>query len=119
MTNVPKVPAVKVRTARDVSRDTQQYVVVKGAPKHYVSGYGVVGEGDIVTLDEGVTPGKWLQAVNPSDVQKVVADESSGDPQGKRDELAEAAAERARKEAEAEEAKKTDAAKNAGKPGQK
>jgi len=65
---------LKVRTARTPRDDEAQYVIIEGAPKHYVSGFGLVGPGSIVSLAAGVTPGKWLQQVNPSDAEKASVD---------------------------------------------
>ena len=68
---------VNPRTARKAySEDGVAYVVVAGAPTHYISGFGLVGPGDTVTLAAGVEPGKFLRAVNPADVVK-----ADGDPE--------------------------------------
>lgn len=58
------------RTARVPQPGEQQYVIAKGAPTHYVDGYGLVGAGAIVTLAPGVTPGKWMLEVSPEDAAK-------------------------------------------------
>lgn len=111
MAQLPKNPVVKVRTAKAGAGPS--YVIVAGAPTHYVPGYGQVGPGAIVTLPEGTKPGRWLVEVNQKDVEKAQAE-------GKESELAEAAApiaadaaaaaEEAEKKAAAEAASNTAAA---------
>lgn len=96
MANMPKQERVKVRTAQ--AGVGPQYVIVAGAPQHYITGYGLVGPGDIVTLPEGCKPGRYLQAVNPADVAKVQGDEDQ----------AAVLAERAKERADAEAAKDAD-----------
>lgn len=64
------------RTARVPAPGEQQYVIAKGAPMHYVDGYGLCGPGAIVTLAPGVTPGKWMLEVSPEDAAKAGASES-------------------------------------------
>lgn len=75
MANVPKHPRVDINTAK--AGTGPEYVIIEGAPRHYISGYGVAEAGDIVTLPEGCNPGKWLQPVNPKDVAKVQGDEEA------------------------------------------
>ncbi len=78
---------VNPRTARKAADPTGvMCVVVEGAPPHYISGFGIVGPGDVVTIPEDTKPGQYLRAVNPKDVEKVAADPA------KADELAAAAA---------------------------
>ena len=55
---------VNVRTARKAfSAEGVAYVVAADAPRHYISGFGIVGPGDVVTLDANVKPGKYLAKV--------------------------------------------------------
>ena len=55
---------VNVRTARKAfSAEGVAYVVAEGAPRHYISGFGIVGPGDVVTLDASVKPGDYLTKV--------------------------------------------------------
>lgn len=108
MAHIPRGPKLKVRSERE-SQEGTAYVIVAGAPLHYIGGYGVVGPGDLVTLPEGTKPGKYLEAINPKDVETLSADPD------KADELAEAA--KQRKDAEEAEAaaKAAEAAANSGK----
>jgi hypothetical protein len=76
------------RTARDPKDGEPQYIVIAGAPASYISGWGLVGPGAIVTLGAGVKPGKYLVEIAASDAAKINAD-STG-------QLALAAAEMAR-----------------------
>ena len=87
MAHVPRPKNLKIRSERE-DQDGTAYVIVAGAPLHYIGGYGVVGPGAIITLPEGTEPGQWLEAVNPSDVTKVAEDPD------KAADLAEAARER-------------------------
>lgn len=96
---IPGAKRVTARTSRPAGAHGTQYVVIAGAPDHYVPGYGIVGPGDIITLDEGVEPGRWVQPVNPKDAQKVGAEPE------KAPELAEKAAEVKNEAVAKEEAK--------------
>ena len=98
MAHIPRNPVVKTRTERE-SEHGKAYVIVAGAPAHYIGGYGVVGPGAIITLPEGTEPGKWLEEINSSDVDKVAADPD------KAADLAEAAGVR-KKESDAEAQKR-------------
>jgi hypothetical protein len=92
--SVPANKRVRTRTARPAGDDTGKFYVLKaGAPKHYISGFGVVGAGDVVSLPADVEPGDWLVEINKADVAKVQADP------GMADVLAQKAAERAAAEA--------------------
>lgn len=77
----PNTAAMNPRTSRKASLadDGPQFVVIEGAPKHYVSGFGVVGPGAIVTLAKGVKPGKFLQPVHPRDAAKASASQEDAD----------------------------------------
>lgn len=74
----PQEKPFQPRTARkpDATAITQHYVIAEGAPKHYVSGYGLVGPGAIVTLAEGVKPGQHLVEVSPEQAAKAGSDEA-------------------------------------------
>ncbi len=87
MARLPQNPRIKTRTEREDTEGTP-YVIVAGAPKHYIAGFGVVGPGAVITLPEGQKPGRWLEPINEKDAAKVAADPA------KAQELAEAAAER-------------------------
>lgn len=95
MIQLPGSKKVKARNSRDANAPGIPYVVVAGAPRHYIPGFGVVGPGAVITLPEGVDPGDYLAAVNPSDAVKAASDEDKANA------LAEAAAERAKAEKEA------------------
>lgn len=68
---------LKVRTAREPSPNDTQYIIVAGAPRHYVSGYGLVGPGAFVSLAEGVKPGKYMAEVTAK--EKAAVDSESDD----------------------------------------
>lgn len=89
MARLPQNPKIDPRTER-TDLDGVPYVIVAGAPKHYIAGFGVVGPGDTVTLASNVKPGRWLEPISDSDVAKL-----SRDP-GLAMTLAEAAADRKR-----------------------
>lgn len=90
MATLPKNPRVRTRTSRQ-AYDTSgtYYVLMAGAPPHYIPGYGLVHAGSVITLPEHTQPGVWLEPVNPKDVAKVSNDESLAG------ELAQAARQRA------------------------
>lgn len=69
-----KDPTINPRTARTPADSEPKYVIAYGAPKHYVSGYGICGAGDIVSLAPGVSPGKHMVEVAQADVDKVNED---------------------------------------------
>lgn len=91
MARLPQNPVVKTRTEVD-DLDGTAYVIIEGAPRHYIGGYGIVGPGDTVTLTKGVQPGRWLEPISDSDVAKLGKDPTLA---GK---LAAAAAERKREQ---------------------
>lgn len=64
------------RTARVPAESEQKYVIAHGAPQHYVNGYGLCGPGSIVSLEPGVTPGRWYVEVSPEDAEKAQASET-------------------------------------------
>lgn len=104
----PNTAPMNPRTSRkavDIAAG-QQYVIVEGAPKHYIPGFGLCGPGHIVTLAAGVQPGKYLQPIADSDAAKVAHDPEKADT------LAAKAKERADAEA-ADEAAKAAAKKDA------
>lgn len=72
---IKKNKRINPRTARKAyDEGGVKYVIVEGAPRHYISGFGVVGPGDVVTLPAGDKPGQHLRAVADADVAKVDAD---------------------------------------------
>lgn len=89
MARLPQHPKVKTRTERE-DLDGPAYVLIAGAPRHYIAGFGIVGAGDVVTLPPGVSPGQWLEPIAESDAVKVASNPDLAA------ELAEAAAERKR-----------------------
>ena len=61
---IKKNQKINPRTARKAfTAEGVAYVVADGAPRHYISGFGIVGPGDVVTLDASVNPGKYLTKV--------------------------------------------------------
>ena len=61
---IKKNQKINPRTARKAfTAEGVAYVVADGAPRHYISGFGIVGPGDVVTLDASVKPGKYLTKV--------------------------------------------------------
>jgi hypothetical protein len=73
MARLPQNPRIKTRTERE-DLEGRPFVIIAGAPKHYIAGFGVVGPGDVITLPEGVEPGVWLEPINEKDAAKVAAD---------------------------------------------
>ena len=78
---------VNVRTARKAfSAEGVAYVVAADAPRHYISGFGIVGPGDVVTLDANVKPGKYLAKVTlDGQDEKPATDSGKTDDAGKSD----------------------------------
>lgn len=99
MAKIPEHPLVKTRTERAPVASDRRYVVIEGAPKHYIGGYGIVGPGDIVTLGDDVKPGKYLLEVHQKDANKAAASEEDAAK------LAALAAEKAAEEKAAADAK--------------
>lgn len=89
MARLPQQPKVKTRTERE-DLEGRPFVLIAGAPRHYIPGFGIVGAGDVITLPEGVLPGKWLEPIAEADAAKVASNPDLAA------ELAEAAAERKR-----------------------
>lgn len=67
---------VNPRTARTPNGEGPYYVLVEGAPKHYVDGYGLVRGGAVVTLAPGVDPGKYYVEITAEEYAKAGADET-------------------------------------------
>lgn len=65
------------RTARNPQPSDKQYVVIEDAPLHYISGFGLVGPGALVSLGDDVKPGKWLAEVSASEAKQAAHDEGA------------------------------------------
>lgn len=91
MARLPQQPKVKTRTERE-DLEGRPFVLIAGAPRHYIAGFGIVGAGDVITLPPGVQAGRWLEPIAEADAAKVASNPDLAN------ELAEAAAERKREQ---------------------
>lgn len=63
------------RNARTPQADEENYIVAAGAPAHYVSGYGRVTAGAVVSAPKGEEVSGWLVKVSASEAAKAGMDE--------------------------------------------
>ena len=68
------------RSTRVVPRSPVQYRVKEDAPMHYIDGLGRVKPGTLITLREGVKPGKWLERADGQPIEEPKAEKSAKAP---------------------------------------
>lgn len=64
------------RNARTPQSDDVNYILAAGAPAHYVSGYGRVTAGGVVSAAKGVQVSGWMVQVSADEAAKASMDES-------------------------------------------
>lgn len=64
------------RNARTPQADDVNYILAAGAPAHYVSGYGRVTAGGVVSAAKGEQVSGWLVKVSADEAAKASMDES-------------------------------------------
>jgi hypothetical protein len=64
------------RTARAPAAPGDLFIVAAGAPRHYITGHGVVGPGAIVALEPGTQPGDHLYPISAESAAKANEDEN-------------------------------------------
>lgn len=62
------------RTARIPEAGEPFFVIATGAPRHYVSGYGLVGPAAIVSLPIGEEVSPWMGTITPEQAREAQAD---------------------------------------------
>lgn len=65
---------INPRTARTPGQGEQHYIIANGAPEHYVSGYGQVRGGHVVTLPKNQEPSRWFGKISPDQAAEAQAD---------------------------------------------
>lgn len=71
--NDPNAKAFNPRNARNPDEGVA-YVIATGAPRHYVSGHGLVGGGALVRQRASITPGPTMLRLSEEQYQQALAD---------------------------------------------
>lgn len=94
----PSAKAFNPRNARQPDEGVP-YIIATGAPRHYISGHGLVGGGALVRQRPSITPGPMLLRLTEEEYQHALADPAVAK------QYADKAAEQAREAARAQRGK--------------